>query len=219
MREKMQSNNKTYRIQILIIMAILFFQGASAWATGPQAAMEVTVEKVMGILTEPDLAGDDRWAERRELVADVLSKRFDFNEMAKRALAKAWNKRTNDEKEKFVTLFKDLLKNTYVERLQTYTDGSYKVVFDKVLVRGKRAVVHSIVTQRGRDISAAYKMYQQGDEWFVYDVVIEGVSLVSNYRSQFVSVIQKDGYEELVHRLEKKIAEPRSSQTSSEGLG
>jgi phospholipid transport system substrate-binding protein len=180
--------------------------------------MQATVNNVMEILTEPALAGDDHWQERRQMVSDEVASRFDFAEMAKRALAQAWNERTRAEQEKFVTLFKELLRDTYVERLKTYSDGSYKVVFDKVLVRGKKAVVNSLVTQQGREISAAYKMYAQGDEWFVYDVVIEGVSLVSNYRSQFVSVIQKDGYAELVRRLEEKIAESRSTGSSTKEL-
>ena len=206
------------RIHALLIIITVFFQAQTAWASGPQAAMEITVEKVMDILSDPALAGDAKWEERRELVSLELTKRFDFAEMAKRALAKAWKKRTTAEKENFVTLFKELLKDTYVERLQTYSDGSYKVNFDKVLVRGKKAVVHSIVIQQGREISAAYKMYQNGPEWFVYDVVIEGVSLVSNYRSQFVSVIQKDGYEELVRRLEEKISQPKTPEDSDKEL-
>lgn len=211
-------NKKIQGVQLLFIVGWLFFQGASAWANDPRADIESTVENVMEILTEPALAGDEHWQERREMVAEEVAERFDFAEMAKRALAKAWNKRTKSEKENFVRLFKEVLKDTYVERLKTYSDGSYKVVFDRVLVRGKKAVVSSLVTQQGREISAAYKMYQQGNEWFVYDVVIQGVSLVSNYRSQFVSVIKKDGYEELVRRLEVKIAESRSPQKSSQEL-
>ncbi len=214
----MNWNKKTQGVQALFVVLFFLLQGASAWASGPQEAMQDTVRNVMEILTEPALAGDDHWQERREMVSAEVANRFDFAEMAKRALAQAWNGRTATEKEKFVSLFKELLKDTYVERLKTYSDGSYKVVFDKVLVRGKKAVVSSLVTQQGREISAAYKMYKNGDEWFVYDVVIEGVSLVSNYRSQFVSVIQKDGYEELVRRLEEKIAESRQSEHSTKEL-
>lgn len=214
----MNWNKKTQGVQALFVVLFFLFQGASAWASGPQEAMQDTVRNVMEILTEPALAGDDHWQERREMVSAEVANRFDFAEMAKRALAKAWNGRTAAEREKFVSLFKELLKDTYVERLKTYSDGSYEVVFDKVLVRGKKAVVSSLVTQRGREISAAYKMYKDGNEWFVYDVVIEGVSLVSNYRSQFVSVIQKDGYEELVRRLEEKIAESRQSENSTQEL-
>lgn len=214
----MVRNKKIQGLQILIVAFFCFFHGALAWANDPQAAMQVTVESVMEILTDPALAGDDHWEERRERVSQEVAKRFDFAEMAKRALAQTWNERTKAEREKFVELFKEILKDSYVERLKTYSDGSYKVVFDKVLVRGKKAVVNSLVTQQGREITAAYKMYKEGNEWFVYDVVIEGVSLVSNYRSQFVSIIQKDGYEELVRRLEEKIAEPNSQENSSKEL-
>ncbi|MEN8256604.1 MAG: ABC transporter substrate-binding protein [Thermodesulfobacteriota bacterium] len=211
-------NKKIQIVQALLIVVLLFCQGTLSWANDPQKAMQDTVENVMEILTEPALAGDDHWQERREMVAEELVKRFDFAEMAKRALAKAWKRRTSVEREKFVNLFKELLKDTYVERLKTYSDGSYKVVFDRVLIRGKKAVVNSLVTQKGREISAAYKMYQDGNEWFVYDVVIEGVSLVSNYRSQFVSVIRKDGYDELVRRLEEKVSESRHSENYNKEL-
>lgn len=214
----MARNKKIQGLQLLLIAICFFLQGAAAWANDPQAAMRVTVDKVMAILTDPALAGDIHWDERRERVSQEVAKRFDFTQMAKSALAKAWNERTATEREKFISLFKELLKDSYVDRLKTYSDGSYKVVFDKVLVRGKKAVVNSIVIQRDREISAAYKMYQEGNEWFVYDVVIEGVSLVSNYRSQFISIIQKDGYEELVRRLEDKLAEPRNPENSNREL-
>ncbi|MBU0680234.1 MAG: ABC transporter substrate-binding protein [Proteobacteria bacterium] len=214
----MDRNNKILGLQVLLVCACLFVHGGLAWANDPQSTMQATVENVMEILTEPALAGDDHWQERREMVSEEVAGRFDFAEMAKRALAQTWNERSSVEQEKFVTLFKEILKDTYVERLKTYSDGSYKVVFDKVLIRGDKAVVNSLVTQQGREISAAYKMYQKDNQWFVYDVVIEGVSLVSNYRSQFISVIQKEGYEELVHRLEEKIAESKSSANASKEI-
>ncbi len=211
-------NKNIQGVQVFLIGVLLLCQGTLTWANDPQKAMQGTVENVMEILTEPALAGDEHWHKRREMVSQELVKRFDFSEMAKRALAKAWKQRTSVEKEKFVGLFKELLKDTYVERLRTYSDGSYKVVFDKVLIRGKKAVVNSVVTQQGREISAIYKMFQSGNDWLVYDVVIEGVSLVSNYRSQFVSVIRKDGYDELVRRLEKKVAESDEAIEASKEL-
>lgn len=214
----MAINKKIHVLQVILVVGCLFLQGSLVQANDPQAAMKLTVEKVMEILSDPALEGDDHWAERRERVAQEVTKRFDFAQMAKSALAKTWNERSEAEREKFVTLFKELLKDTYVERLKTCCGGSYEVVFDKVLVRGKKAAVSSMITQGDREVSAVYKMYQEGDDWFVYDVVIEGVSLVSNYRSQFVSIIQKDGYEELVRRLEDKVAEPRNPDNSEKEL-
>lgn len=208
----MRRNKKIQGLQLLLLALLLLWQGTAAWATDPQAAMQETVENVLEILTDPALAGDAHWQERRERVSQEVAKRFNFTKMAQSALARAWHDRSAAEKEEFVTLFKELLKDAYVDRLKTYSDGNYKVIFDKVLVRGTRAVVSSLVIQQEQEISAAYKMYQEGDDWFVYDVVVEGVSLVSNYRSQFGSIIQKDGYEELVRRLEKKLAEPRNSE-------
>lgn len=199
-------------------MSLLLLQGTWAWAGDPQSTMQETVDRVMDILTDPALAGDEYWQERRERVAKEVGERFDFAEMARLSLAKAWNERSETEKERFVSLFKELLKNTYVERLKTYSDGSYKVIFDKVLVRGKKALVSSLVIQQGREISASYKMYQRDDEWYVYDVVIEGVSLVSNYRSQFAGVIQQEGYEALVRRLEEKVAATVENQPDAPGL-
>lgn len=208
----MVSNKKIQGLQVLLVVFCLLFQGASALANDPQGDMRETVEKVMAILSDPALDGEERWHDRRERVSDEVAKRFDFAEMAKRALGKAWDDRTSAEQEKFVDLFKEVLKDTYVERLRSCCGGNYKVVFDKVIVRGDKAMVNSQITQGQREVSAAYKMYHEGNEWFVYDVVIEGVSLVSNYRSQFLSVINKEGYEELVQRLEKRIAESKASE-------
>lgn len=214
----MRRNKKIQGLQLLLAL-LLLWQGTAAWATDdPQAAMQETVENVLDILTDPALADEAHWQERRERITQEVAKRFNFTKMAQSALARAWHDRSAAEKEEFVSLFKELLKDAYVDRLKTYSDGNYKVVFDKVLVRGTRAVVSSIVIQKDQEISAAYKMYQEGDDWFVYDVVVEGVSLVSNYRSQFGSIIQKDGYAELVRRLEKKIAEPQNAENPIEEL-
>jgi len=128
---------------------------------------------------------------------------FDFSETAKRSLARHWQSRTPAEREEFVQLFGDLLERSYISKIELY--GGEKIGYIGESMDGDLATVRTrIVTRHGTEIPIDYKMHTLGSRWLVYDVSIEGVSLIANYRTQFNKIIQTQSYAELVKRMKTK---------------
>jgi phospholipid transport system substrate-binding protein len=169
----------------------------------PTEQIKTTVDKALVVLKDPRLKPAAKVKERRELLKQILFTRFDFTEMAKRSLGANWRRRTPQEQEEFVRLFTDVLEHAYASIIESYTDEN--ILYLNERVDGGFADVNSkIVTSKGEEYSINYKAHLVGNDWKVYDVVAENVSLVNNYRSQFNRVIAKDSYEELVRRLKDK---------------
>jgi phospholipid transport system substrate-binding protein len=178
--------------------ALCFLIPARSIAQGPEEQIRATVEKVLTILRNPSNGGTE--SELRELI----SRRFSFEEMAKRSLGYHWRDLTTNEQKEFAELFKDLLERAYIDRIQAYHNE--KIIFTGERRDGRYAEVESRVVQRdGKEFSIDYKLQLMGDEWKVYDVVIENISLVNNYRSQFNRVILNSSYEELIRRIKEKL--------------
>ncbi|MDA8338267.1 MAG: ABC transporter substrate-binding protein, partial [Nitrospiraceae bacterium] len=162
-----------------------------------------TVDKVLDILKNKELKRPEKTKERRALIRKTISERFDFEEMAKRSLALHWRKRTPEERKEFVPLYTDLLERSYIKKIESYTDE--KILYINEKVNGEYADVDSkIITKRNVEIPMEYRLLKKNGKWEVYDVVIEGVSLVNNYRTQFNKIIRTDSYEELVKRMKNK---------------
>ena len=146
---------------------------------------------------------DAKQKARREQLKQILFARFDFSEMAKRALGAAWRRRTPQEQEEFVKLFTELLEKAYADIIESYTDE--KIVYTGERLDGSFADVSSkIFTSKGQEYTLNYKAHLANGQWRVYDVVAENISMVNNFRSQFSRVLSKHGYEELVKRLRDK---------------
>jgi len=191
---------------IVSVVGVLAVGGNLASASVGQEPLEqvrVSVEKVIQLLTEPGLKAPGKRGERRERVLSVVRQRFDFKEMAKRSLAGQWQKRTEAEREQFVKLFSQILEKTYIGRVESYSDE--KVLFNKQEVKDDRAVVNTVFVKNEKEIPIIYRLQQVKDQWLVYDVVIEGVSLVMNYRTQFNQILGKEDFPALVKRLEEKL--------------
>jgi phospholipid transport system substrate-binding protein len=181
----------------------LAFQCGVARAGLPTEQIKATVDKALVVLRDPKLKPAAKLKERRDELRKILFSRFDFAEMAKRSLGAAWRRRTPQEQEEFVRLFTEVLERAYADIIESYSDE--KIVYLNERVDVDYADVNSkIVTGKGQEYSINYKAHFVGNEWKVYDVVAENVSLVNNYRSQFTRVISKDSYEELVRRLKDK---------------
>jgi phospholipid transport system substrate-binding protein len=181
--------------QLIAVVIVLFLATAPARATAatPTEQVEATVRSVLRILRE-----QPAW-EAQEL-KQAIGRRFDFEEMAKRSLGRHWRKLTAEQRQRFVTLFTNLLKNTYIDEIKAYNNE--KVIFTSERRDGAYAVVQSqIVPRNSQPISVDYKLHMAGDEWKVYDVVVENVSLVNNYRSQFNRVLFNGTFEELIDRM------------------
>ncbi|MCB2181473.1 MAG: ABC transporter substrate-binding protein [Desulfobulbaceae bacterium] len=165
--------------------------------------MRCTVEEIMVILNHERLKLPENRKERRMLILAVVRHRFDFEEMARRTLAKEWRRRNEQEKKYFIHVFSQLLENTYINKIEAYSNE--EVVFSNESIVKNKAAVDTSIRHNDLEIPIQYKLIISGDEWRVYDVVIEGVSLVRNYRSQFRSILKKEKYAGLVKRLDEKI--------------
>jgi len=164
-----------------------------------------TVDKAIIVLKDPRLKPSAKTKERRDQLKQILFARFDFTEMARRALGANWRRRTPQEQEEFVRLFTDILERAYADIIEGYSDE--KIIYLNERVDGTYADVGSkILTSKGEEYSIYYKAHLVSNEWKVYDVVAENISLVNNYRSQFNLVIANSSYEELIRRLRDKAA-------------
>ena len=184
----------------LLIIGLL---SGSAHAGLPTEQIKATVDKALVVLRDPKLKPAAKLKERRDQLKQILYARFDFSEMAKRSLGSNWRRRTPREQEEFVRLFTDVLEAAYADLIESYTDE--KILYLNERIDAQFADVASkIITGKGQEYSINYKAHFVGNEWKVYDIIAENVSLINNYRSQFTRVIAKDSYEELVRRLKDK---------------
>ena len=173
------------------------------WAGAPTDQLRAQIDRTVKILDNPELKKDGKQRERRTAVRQVANDIFDFSETAKRSLARHWAARTQPERDEFVQLFADLLERSYIGKIELY--GGEKIGFVGESIEGDVSVVRTkLVTKQGTEIPVDYRMLRRGDRWLVYDVVIEGISLVANYRSQFNAIIQTSTYQDLVARMKTK---------------
>ena len=196
---------KLFRGVIFIVFAAcIFFPVNTTCASSVQDQLKVSLDQMLEILRDPSLKGEESTLKRRAALRKVIYARFDFEKMSKYSLAKHWNKLSDQEKKSFVELFGQLLEQTYVSKIESYTNE--RVVFVKEYVKKQRAQVNTKILTDTIEIPINYRMSQtKNGIWLIYDVVIENVSLVGNYRSQFDQILQKDSYEKLAETLRKKI--------------
>ena len=195
-----------WSILFLVVAMILASHGvpaASAAESGPMAQLKVSVDEIIHILQREELKALDRYDERQELIWQVVYKMFDFHEMAKSSLGKNWKTISTEEQDMFVGLFSSLVKQRYIGKINDYTDQ--EIVYTKQLIKENRAMVYSLLIDKGTKIPIIYKLKVKQDKWFIYDMKIENVSLVLNYRRDFASVIRKEKFAGLVERITEKL--------------
>lgn len=166
----------------------------------PLEAIRSSTDQIIGILQDTCLR--ERPELRDQKLWGIISSRFDFDEMARRSLALHWRERSQAERAEFKELFSRLLYRTYVEKLKGYTDE--KIEYPGEEISDRNAVVKTKLFTKSQEIAITYKLKEKSSSWRVYDVVIEGVSLVSNYRNQFHRIVTSQGYPELLKRLRAK---------------
>jgi phospholipid transport system substrate-binding protein len=155
------------------------------------------------ILQDTGLKSADKKTERRDQLRQVISARFDFNEMAKRALGQHWQRRSAEQQRQFVQLFTDLLERSYADQIESF--NGEKIVYGREKEEQDDAEVDTkIVTKKGEEFSVNYRLHPVERDWKVYDVVIENISLVNNYRSQFNRVLANSSFDELLRKLQRK---------------
>ncbi|HXH81797.1 MAG TPA: ABC transporter substrate-binding protein [Candidatus Tectomicrobia bacterium] len=180
------------------VVALVLAVAGSAQAASPAETVSAYTEAVLKVLEDPTLQGKHH--EQREAIRKLATEVFDVEETARRALGRHWQGRTPAEREEFVTLFADLLERTYIGRIDRFGGERLRIVDEKV--DGTNAVVRGrIVTRQGTEVPVEGRMHRRGDRWLIYDVVVENVSLVANYRSQFDRIIRTASFGELLRRL------------------
>lgn len=204
-------------LALLAALPLLVVRPAAA-AT-PMEQLRADIDRVIKTVEDPELRKQGRVKERRAAVRKIANQIFDFSETAKRSLGRHWQARTPAEREEFTQLFADLLERSYISKIELY--GGEKIAYAGESVDGDQAVVHTrILTKQGSEVPVDYRMLKHSNDgrWQVYDVIIEGVSLVSNYRTQFNKIIQTSSFRDLVKKMKAKqeeLAEPtRPRQTS-----
>ena len=186
------------------IPALVFFSLSFA-REGPTAQVKGTIDKVLDILRDPALKGEEKGDVRAAQLKKVIYSRFAFEEMAKRCLGVHWRNRTPQERKEFVDIFSDLLEQSYRSKIERYTDQEISYTGERVDDTQFGVVNTEIVDKRENlAIPIDYKVIRHDGQWKVYDVVIDGISLISNYRSQFNRIIQRSSYAELVNRMRAK---------------
>jgi len=188
-------------------LMITFALSDAAMAGAPTDQVRATVDQVLAILKDPSLKSDAAKKDRRARLSKAILPRFDFEEMAKRSLGAEWRGRTAAEQKEFIRLLTDLLKDSYVTSIESYHGD--KVVYGRESQDGRFAGVDTaVVAQKGEQFAISYRVHLVDGNWKIYDVVIENISIVNNFRSQFRRFLGRSSFEELLRAMRDKISQP-----------
>ena len=187
---------------VLVTLIVIGVTAGSGYAGVPTDAMKSTIDEVLRIVRDKELKQSDKTDERRKSLEKVVAARFDYTEMSRRALGAPWNQLTDQQKEEFVDLFRTLLTTSYAEKIETYSGEGVQYLNERT--EKEYAEVRTKVLSGKTEIPLDYRLINKGDEWRVYDVVVDGVSLVNNYRGQFTKILRASSYSDLIDQLRKK---------------
>ena len=196
--------NKKF-IGIILVLAVALMWSFQSFAATPKETVETGVNNVIAKLSDPAFKAKAKDQQISE-IGEVIDTIFDFEELSKRTLGREWRKMKPEQQKEFVKLFRELLQGVYADRLLAYSDQ--KVIFDKetMLKKGRAEVQSYLQTSDGKKIPLFYRLTDKSGSWKVYDVIIEGVSMVKNYRTQFRQILAKDSPEKLLEILRDKVA-------------
>ena len=190
---------------ILWGLLVLLLLAEPCFAGAPTEDIKKTTDRILAVVSNPALKGPENEKERRKLIRQAVDERFDWEAMTKRSLARHWQNRTEAEKKEFIMLFGKLLERTYLDKVGSYSGE--KVSYTDESIDGKYATVTAkILTHSKTEVEVLYRLKDLNGDWRVYDISIEGVSLVNNYRKQFNSIIVRSSYNDLVQKLKEKVA-------------
>ncbi len=199
-----------YMKTLMIVFLMLSICVAPVFAaSSPKAQVQETVDQVLQVLREGKLQGQ----QRRETLSRLIRARFDFVIMSQRTLGKYWRTASAAEQDRFVKLFSDLLEASYIGRIEAYNNETVSYLAEKI--EEDRAEVMTVVRNGSTDIPIDYRLVQRGDGWFVYDVAVEEISLIKNYRSSYGEIVRKEGFKGLFARMEEKVRELRQAPGAS----
>jgi phospholipid transport system substrate-binding protein len=207
------------RLRLLLHLTLVVLVGLAVWAPAPARAgaptdqLKASVEQIVKVLEDPAMRAGSRAQERRAAIRKEAEGVFDFTETAKRALGRHWQGLSDKDRREFTTLFTDLIERAYISKIERYS-GERIAYAGESMDSGLATVRTRFVTKQGTEIPVDYRMQQRGDRWLVYDVSVEGVSLINNYRTQFDKIIQTSSYAELVRKMKAaELAAPASPRS------
>ena len=189
----------------LVISVLALSLPSRAVAGPPTERIRLITDRIIEIVSGPALKGPENKDKRRRLIREAVDEVFDWREMARRTLARHWKARTEEEKEEFVRLLGKLLERTYMDRVDDYS-GEKVAFLGETLEDEYGVVTVEIITRKNTAVSVLYRMKLKKGKWYVYDISIEGVSLVHNYRTQFNSIIVRSSFKDLMEKLRDKVA-------------
>lgn len=189
----------------IVLAVLMIFAAAAARAGEPIELVKVAGDKAIQILKDPKLQPKEKKKERIERLKEIANPLFDYEEMARRSLGPHWRRRSPQEQQEFVKLFRDYLEKVYSDQVDLY--AGEKVIYGRERVEDDYAQVETaFVNTKGEEVSVVYRLRRVGGKWKVYDAVVENISVVNNYRSQFDRVISKYSFDELKRLLKEKAA-------------
>lgn len=197
----------------VVLIGLAVGSPASARAGAPTEQLKASVDQIIKVLEDPALKPESRVRDRRAAIRKEAEGVFDFTETAKRALGRHWQALAEADRHEFTSLFTDLIERAYISKIERYSGE--RIAYTGEVVDGGLATVRTrFVTKQGTEIPVDYRMQQRGERWLVYDVSVEGVSLVNNYRTQFDKIIQTSSYAELVRKMKSaELAQPASPRS------
>jgi phospholipid transport system substrate-binding protein len=187
-----------------LILVLLLIVPFSAYAGPPLDTVKGHIDKVLDVLRDSSLKGESGKSAKKAKIRSITEKMFDYTELSRRTLGQNWKKFNNEQQKEFTDLYKSILEDAYADKIMTYTDE--KVVFNKEnMLSEKTYEIQTTIVTKKADIPIFYRVIQKEGEWRVYDVVIEGVSLVNNYRTQFREILASKSPDGLLDVLRKKV--------------
>lgn len=195
----------------LLFVFLLFLSGnlvAADYST-PMGRVKDTTDRVIRILKDESLDRESRWNQIEALIYEG----FDFRSMSQSVLATQWRRATEEERRKFTEFFSQYIEATYRSKIESYSDQ--EIIFKDEIVRGKLGVVETVIIADGVEIPVNYKLKNNDGNWYAYDVVIEGVSLVANYRSTFAAIVKNEGMQGLMNNIQRRIERYKEQQKTA----
>jgi phospholipid transport system substrate-binding protein len=181
----------------------LIVQNGPAGAASPEVQVRQSIDEILAILKDPQLRNESNKSERRRRLREAIHRRFDFAEMARRSLGAEWRRRSPEEQKEFTVRFTDLFEDAYLDLIESYSGE--KVEYLKNRTENDFAEVDTkLIDGKGREFFITYRLHNVNGDWKVYDVVIDHVSLVNNYRVQFTRVLARSSFQELLNKMKER---------------
>jgi phospholipid transport system substrate-binding protein len=198
--------SKRVGLKVIILLVVLLILPLQVLAGGAKDTVEVQIKKMLATMQTPEFKGMQKDAKLTE-ISNIINEVFDWQELSRRTLGREWKKFSPDQQKEFMTLFEQLLQGIYADRILAYTQEKIEFGKETELKKGRAEVESYIITTDNKKVPMFYRMTDKSGQWRVYDVVIEGVSMVKNYRGQFRQILSKKKPEDLLQTLRDKVKE------------